>query len=437
VSNVIAGRDLVAGEGEEVMSSAAAQPILSVVREHVAEASFLSNVRVDLVHAPHVRLLELRRHDERIAAHLDGVAVAGEEGWQACTAVLDSPSAGAAFTAMILAIGEKAPEKRESVVALACRSIDARKGVVAALGWAERTRLQGVVASLLMAPDDVRREIGIAVCALHRVDPGLAAGGWIRDASPLVRARAFRAAGEIGLRELSSACTIGIADTDPRCQFWAAWSAVLLGDRNRALDALNGIAPTPGPYFSSAFTLGLQAMSPSTAHTVLQRLSGDSQYVRWLIQGSGIVGDAAYVPWLINHMTDYETARIAGEAFTNITGLDLYRGFDTVKPEGFEGGPSDDSNDEDVAMDPDEGLPWPDPSKIQGWWAANGNRFQPGVRYFIGEPVTRAHCIEVLKSGYQRQRILAARYLSLANPGTPLFNTSAPASRQQGLLAQM
>jgi uncharacterized protein (TIGR02270 family) len=88
-------------------------------------------------------------------------------------------------------------------------------------------------------------------------------------------------------------------------------------------------------------------------------------------------------------------------------------------------------------MDPDDGLPWPDPEKIKNWWAKNSSRFTPGQRYFIGAPVTRAHCIDVLKNGYQRQRILAAHYLCLLEPGTPLFNTSAPAWRQQKLLAGM
>ena len=100
-------------------------------------------------------------------------------------------------------------------------------------------------------------------------------------------------------------------------------------------------------------------------------------------------------------------------------------------------GPTDNPDDENVEMDPDDGLPWPDPEKIQKWWAANGQRFQPGVRYFMGEPPTREHCIDVLKNGYQRQRIAAAEYLCLLNPGTPLFNTAAPAWRQQRLLAKM
>ena len=69
--------------------------------------------------------------------------------------------------------------------------------------------------------------------------------------------------------------------------------------------------------------------------------------------------------------------------------------------------------------------------------SANSHRFQSGVCYFMGEPVSRAHCIKVLKEGYQRQRIAAAEYLCLLNPGTPLFNTSAPAWRQKRLLEKM
>jgi len=137
-------------------------------------------------------------------------------------------------------------------------------------------------------------------------------------------------------------------------------------------------------------------------------------------------------------MAKPETARLAGEAFTLITGADL----DALQlwcaqPEDFESGPTENPEDENVEMDPDEGLMWPDPEKVHRWWGASANRFQPGKRYFMGKPVTREHCIDVLKNGYQRQRILAAHYLCLLEPGTPLFNTSAPAWRQQRLLATM
>jgi uncharacterized protein (TIGR02270 family) len=175
----------------------------------------------------------------------------------------------------------------------------------------------------------------------------------------------------------------------------------------------------------------------SGAHGLLQQLAG-SQQLRWLIQGGGIAGDPAYVPWLINHMRDDKTARLAGEAFTLITGANLSAlQLERQQPVGFESGPNDNPDDENVDMDPDDNLPWPDPGRVEKWWAANAARFQKGTRYFMGAPVTREHCIDVLKNGYQRQRILAAQYLCLLDPGTPLFNTSAPAWRQQRLLAKM
>ena len=52
-------------------------------------------------------------------------------------------------------------------------------------------------------------------------------------------------------------------------------------------------------------------------------------------------------------------------------------------------------------------------------------------------PVTRVHCITVLKEGFQHQRIPAADYLCLIDPSTPLFSTAAPAWRQQRLRARM
>ena len=48
-----------------------------VVMQHVEEAAHLRHVRSVLVRGPYVWLLHLRRLDERIAVHLDGISVAG------------------------------------------------------------------------------------------------------------------------------------------------------------------------------------------------------------------------------------------------------------------------------------------------------------------------------------------------------------------------
>jgi uncharacterized protein (TIGR02270 family) len=273
---------------------------------------------------------------------------------------------------------------------------------------------------------------------MHRVDPGFATQPWLRDPDAAVRSRALRTAGEIGYRDGLTICVSALTEDDPNVRFWAAWSGVLLGDRNRALSVLTADATTASVHRARAFRLALQALPVTDAHAILKQLARDPKDIRWLIQGSGIAGDPAYLPWLINHMSNPALARLAGEAFTLITGVDLdAQQLWSPRPENFESGPSDDPDDENVDMDPDDGLPWPDVKKVEAWWAAHGGRFQKGQRYFLGQPVSRGHCIDVLKQGYQRQRILAAHDLSLLEPGTPLFNTSAPAWRQQRWLAAL
>jgi uncharacterized protein (TIGR02270 family) len=415
-----------------------ARVVPAVITQHAEMAAHLFGVRNVLEHAPHVKVAHLLRMDNRLAAHLDGLKVSGETGAALCMQALDQPDPGVVFAIAVGTIERQDLGGLARLHALAGASREARTGLIAAFGWVAPSLLQGIVARSLSSDDPVARVIAVAACAVHRVDPGLASARRIMDADPLVRARALRTAGEIGCSDALSACEAALRDDDPEIQFWAAWSAVALGERGQAFEVLTRVAQIQGARRARAFRLSLQAMVPKAAHRFLQDLASTPEELRWLIQGTGISGDPVYVPWLINQMSDDQRARPAGEAFSLITGLDLaLLDLERKPPEEFESGPNDDPNDPNVAMDDDDGLPWPDAQKIEKWWAANGSRFQKGSRYFMGAPVTRQHCIHVLKTGYQRQRILAAQYLCLLNPGTPLFNTSAPAWRQQKQLAQM
>jgi uncharacterized protein (TIGR02270 family) len=131
-------------------------------------------------------------------------------------------------------------------------------------------------------------------------------------------------------------------------------------------------------------------------------------------------------------MTTPLLARVAGEAFVNITGADFNLDqLEALPPEDFEDGPTDDPADENVEVPEDVALPWPDVARVKAWWERNSGRFNSASRYFLGAPLSAESCKAALKTGFQRQRVAAAHHLSLLAPGTPLFNTSAPAWRQQ------
>jgi len=413
--------------------------ITPIVAQHAEETAFLWSHRCVLVHMPHIGLSQLAKHDDRLAAHIDGLRVAGDRGWELCEVQLEVGEPGEMFAAMLIAAEEKNAAKMDKLFALAESVPAMQTGLIAAFGWISAQFLQGTIGGFLASTSSFRRRVGIACCAMHRVDPHEALVAAIKDSDEVLRAQALRAIGELGRRDLMPVCEQHLRDEDVSCRFYAASSTALLGNHKIAIDALQPFLPATGPFKNKAMQLALKIMPLTEAHQTLKTLAANNPLdKRTLIKGAGIAGDPFYVPWLIKEMEIPAFARLAGESIGFITGVDLAKlDLDRKPPENFESGPNDDPADANVAMDEDENLPWPDPEKIQAWWNTNQHRFQSGIRHFMGEPVNIEHCKKALRDGFQRQRVAAALYLSLLQPGMPLFPTSAPAWRQQRWLAKI
>lgn len=402
-----------------------------VVAEHADEAAFLWLQRASAVRAPNYGPTQFADLDERLAAHIDGLRVAGDEGWALAEAALDNEGPEDFFPAAVLAA--EAPDARfDALVERAAEAMEAVPGLVSALGWVSPEYLGGRVKAMLDDTLPLKQKLGIAACALHRKNPGAALDRLLEGAVDSVRIRALRAAGELGRTDLAASVQAAVVEPKPALRFWAAWSAVLLGDRFQAVETLAAAALKPGPHQLRALQLALQAMEPAAGHALLTELSSVPDAQRLRIIGAGFVGDARYVPWLIEQMAQPALARIAAEAFVSITGADFNREqMEVPPPGGFEDGPTDDPDDENVEPPEDIALPWPDAGKVQRWWAAHGAQFGGGTRFFLGQAVTPEHCVKVLREGFQRQRVAAALHLALLRPGSVLFATSAPAWRQR------
>ena len=418
----------------------ARQPIPVVVQQHAEESAMLRHVRSVLVRAPHVKLSHLRRLDDRIAAHLDGLAVAGRYGTGLCTAALERAGAGEVFALAVRVIDERDDRAIQRLVALAAALPDARRGLLSAFGWVSASLLQGLVHPLLASGDAPARELAVGACRLHRADPGPALQAALDDPAPLVRAAAWRAAGELGRTDLLDRALASLADPDDDVAFQAAACALLLGNGDAALDALEALGQREGPLRERAQELLLVAAGFQRARDILRRqakaAAPKGAHRRRLIRACGLAGDIRFVPWLVEAMQDDVFARIAGESFSLITGADLAAlDLERKPPQHVPGGPSDDPADDDVAMDPDDSLPWPDRERVQRWWNEHADGMPANARCFMGRPPTPGHCADILREGLQRQRILAAQLLCLRTPGTRLFPVCAPSWRQQRMLA--
>ena len=342
--------------------------------------------------------------------------------------------AGGVFVAAVLALESGNKEWLTAVLEAVKANPDSFAGLVGAFEWLPWHVVEPYATRWLTDGFPVWRYAAVSACAAHGHDPGKTLIDALADSEPLLSARALKAVGELGRRDLLQVLQRSMTAEDDYCRYCAAWSAALLGDADAAA-MLKPFAALEIPWAEEAVTMAIRCMGPSTNPAWLHELSQDPATARLAIIGAGAFGDPVMVPWLLKQMTIPEQARVAGEAFTMITGVDLaLADLDGDRPEGFESGPTENPEDEDVEMDPDENLPWPNPALVTKWWNMHGNRFRSGTRHLLGEPITSGQLQQVLKTGRQRQRYAAALELAMMNPGRHLFNIRAPGFRQNQLL---
>ena len=413
------------------------QVIKHIVEQHAEEAAFLWILRDDAIRQPHYKLHDIADLDKRVDAHIDGLRIAGDPGWEICEAALELEEAGEVFTAAVLAFESENSGRVDTVIRAGCVSEETYRGLVSALGWIADSHWQRWSPGMLSSSSNTYRRLAVCSCAVRRQDPGEALLTELEDHRPYFRARVLRAIGELKRQDLLPALQTHFKSDDPGCQFWSAWSALLLGDRS-GLEIVKAYASKDTPFRDCAIQIAVRVMKSKEVRPWLKELYEDPDSVASVITASGAAGISNVIPWLIRRMDKPELARAAGQAFSMITGVDLaYENMERECPEGFKAGPTENPEDTDVEMDQEEDMPWPEPQLIGEWWEKNKKRYETGIRYLCGEPITVRHCQHVLRTGYQPQRRAAAFELALLQSNQPLFNTSIPGNRQFSLLSHI
>jgi uncharacterized protein (TIGR02270 family) len=406
-----------------------------IAEEHARQASFLWTLRDRAVARAGYDLARLAELDQRLDAHLDGLRVAGDVAIPVCEELLAELEGGEMFTATFVALDRWDLEGLARLLDLGGDSPELAGAFSSALGFLPFERVQGLMPGLLSSelPPALLR-LGIVAWAAHRRDPGEALATALTLGDPRLRARACRAAGELGRTDLVPAVQAAMRSDDEAAAFWAAWSAALLGV-GKAAHALWDVATAGGRFAARAADLAVRRAAPGQALAWIEALGSVDTGVRTALLAAAALGDPALVPWLFERMRVSATARPAAHAFSMITGIDLVESkLDATPPPDLEVGPSDDPEDEDVAMDPDEDLPFPDVDGLAALWQKSRSALTPGARHLLGKPMSPASLAEVMRTGRQPARAGAALELSLRQPGHALFEVRAPANVQQAAL---
>ena len=308
-------------------------------------------------------------------------------------------------------------------------SDEALKGLVSALAWLPSTVSDPWTQHWLASTDVNDNYLAVFLSSLRRTNPGENLGKLLRrDACQQHKklyARCLRLIGELKRRDLAPELDKAMKSENANVAFWAIWSAILLGDKSLA-HTLEPYVFSSSPFQDRALHVAMRTLSVNDARHWIARLSSDPKNERQVIKAKGMLGDPQAAEWLIEKMRDAQLARLAGEAFTLITGIDLVENHLTQEPPQDRAlTPSENPDDDDIAMDEDEKLPWPQADLVDAFWKSARGQFNQGERYLLGKEITAANLSGHLQEANQRQRQAAALERALLEPSQIFTNTRA------------
>ncbi len=393
--------------------------------DYVNEASFLWLLRARALSQPHFHPGDLAELESRIDGQFLALMQSPEQAWKTCENVLQSGGAGEVFVAAVVAFRSREVSRIQRVIEVGLSSEAGYAALASALTWLPGRYCHDWVRKFLTSKDMVHKRLALTVCMARNEDPCDYLTRILRRddcrADLALHAEALRCAGVFKRRDLSPFLAEGREMGEPAITFQACRSAVLLGDR-AAARALADQALQPGPEQRAALTLGVRALPGAEARQWIgQALQPKTpEATRLSLIAAATLGDPEVVPWLLSCMKQPATARLAGEAFFQITGIDLEEHELSYQMPTLEGADQEDDPDTPLpAMDEDEHLPWPNSEKLAALWETIKPRFTSGQRYLLGRPLSEEHLRRVFLEGPQRQRVSAALEWALLDPRQP------------------
>lgn len=407
-------------------TSASANPAHAyrdIYERGAVDAAFFWHLRSLAVERPQYTCADLALLEHRLDARLDLLMSSLDLGWDACEAALTTQQAGEVFTATVIALRSHDIGKIKTAIQSGLAAPAAFKALVSALGWLPGEIARPWTERLLKGKDMNHKYLGVAACSVRREDPGELLNEILKrdDCRQHAKlyARTLRLVGELRRQDLMPTLQTTMASKDPALVFWASWSSILLG-RHASVNNLRPYVLQAGPYRARAIQLAFRVLPVEQGREWISALAQDPANLRAVVRATGVLGDPHAVNWLIDKMTDTKLARLAGEAFHLITGVDLQQ-HDLTRPPLA----NDDPDANDIDLDEDDDLPWPDPERIAAGWRNQGRHFLVGRRYFLGKAIAPEWLKQKLNEGTQRQRHAAALELALIDPQSRLVNTRA------------
>ncbi|PTL82336.1 hypothetical protein DAT35_21145 [Vitiosangium sp. GDMCC 1.1324] len=409
--------------------------LLDILEEHLDEAAFQWVQWERALEAPDFNLVETAEREERLLAHLEGL-----EDEAATDAVLrpsfdseDETRISAAAHAL-LAQGEV----DEVLARLRGAGREARAAIRRALEVSEAPGLDARLLELLKLDDAALQAHALEALAFRQeATPEILARFFVHEEH---RARVVALRGAMPLPEDSARRLLpALLDSSHPGIRTAAMEAGLASGMRLAWEACRQAVKARNAH-------GLEAM-------VLLAFGGDDADAALLVEllevaelrphalwALGFSGREVAMEACLKYLGEPSVARLAGEAFSAMTGLRLEGPYALPPGERPEGAPPPPESQEDLDADlvprPEDDLPWPHVAAVRAWWDEARKRFDKGTRYLLGQPFSGPVLVDALETGPMRRRHVLARELAIRTQGKHVIPTRAFTHRQREALAR-
>ncbi|WP_321950772.1 HEAT repeat domain-containing protein [Paraburkholderia bannensis] len=406
-----------------------------LVHRHAEDAAFYWSLLDTSVQSVKLDLDRLAHFQGMLEAHLEGLGVAGDEGWPRALSALEKwKKPGEAFACTWLAASRAEPQLSDALLEQLRRNPDSLlRGAISGLAWAAaQGRVNAIDEWLTPHRHPVEQVAALRAMALlddKALREQRSAIPYLESPNAFVKAAACRAVAQAP-HDCDAQLKALLADADPAVRAEAALALAAGGERRVVLpilwqcvarqaadaEALTGWYRTQATRRLNRWVRHLAALAPS-GHSDLAEL------YRFLPPRVGLSfalyhGDPADLPYVMSRMAEPAHARYAGWVWQILTGIDL-QSANLVRPE-----PPLQPDQLNVLgperLDADRGLPLPDVEAIAHVQTTLSNRLVKGERILFGNVISEDALFAMLINAPQAVRSIAAQALRYAVPGCVL-----------------
>jgi uncharacterized protein (TIGR02270 family) len=136
-------------------------PFIAIIEQHAEEAAFLWLLHFQAIKTPNQDPARLAQLEKRINAHVKGLIMAGDDGWNCCAQALEAyGEVGEVFAAAMLALHDSDKDRLETVLQAVETTPETAKGMISALGWHEFKTTKSIIDQLLTSESPTRKTMG-------------------------------------------------------------------------------------------------------------------------------------------------------------------------------------------------------------------------------------------------------------------------------------